>query len=453
MDTQRAASTLSPFNVRGCLRSSFFLFSFSSFFCLQLALCAISDVAASDPAVVVAVGPQLVFRAATVVFCGDVRVLRRDAAVCRDLQATPDPYIGTGADKGLVISASSLKFDGRVQPCGPTGPLETGVYHFEDGLYLSSATATITVCVQELASADFLQPASTTATPTTTTSTTTSTPLSPAALLVGGETNRRSVRLLFLDNLTQADLAPLDADYYGGGAGTVANGACIVLSRQGLRATLFHPATRSWTTPPQPQVRHGNGVAVLNDTVYAIAGGAPTTFAEKFRPLQDSSWTPIEPFVRSNNDLAAVGLPDGRIMVVGGQFGGRDVYVYSPADNSWSTGPELRVYRRNAAALLVDDFVYVLGGTSNGNNGIRDMERLRVAPQMSSSWEPLQPMRTGRQQLTVIPFNGTILALGGYPISSAVEEYSIAFDSWRSLAHVEGITDYGVTACIVHLPA
>jgi len=84
------------------------------------------------------------------------------------------------------------------------------------------------------------------------------------------------------------------------------------------------------------------------------------------------SWTTVAPLSGAREGLGAVGLPDGRIVAVGGHRGPSFfslVEIYDPASGKWSVATAMPTPRAGqASALAQDGSVYVAGGFDGERN-------------------------------------------------------------------------------------
>ena len=175
-------------------------------------------------------------------------------------------------------------------------------------------------------------------------------------------------------------------------------------------------ATGRWTDlPALPTPRSSHMAAVLDGVLY-VAGGwdldhdpATARWATTLEALDlrdvDAGWRSIEaPF-----QLRGVGVTAaaGRLVVVGGMdplgVPKRGTHVFSPADASWTRGPELPASPFGAAAASVGDDVVV-----TGMDGV-----VHVWAPGQDAWRPSGSVlfpRFFHQNVTV---NGQVFAIGG----------------------------------------
>ena len=76
---------------------------------------------------------------------------------------------------------------------------------------------------------------------------------------------------------------------------------------------------------------------------------------------------------------------------MGGLPGSRDLAVYDPATDRWSSLPQMPAGREHLAAVALDGKLYVAGGRLGGNRNA--FERYDPA---ANTWESLAPLPTAR---------------------------------------------------------
>ncbi|WP_225826709.1 Kelch repeat-containing protein [Streptomyces naphthomycinicus] len=203
-------------------------------------------------------------------------------------------------------------------------------------------------------------------------------------------------------------------------------------------AEVYDPAARTWTPVPGKLStgRSTHTATLLPDGTVLVAGGEgvrspgavrPLRSAELFRPAT-GGWTPAEPMTDPRLDHRAVRLPDGRVLVVGGNtatagpapVGQAFCELYDPVAGTWSPTGSLRLPRSgHQATLLTDGSVLVTGGAGLGARKARGhtpgsqwrTERYNPA---AGTWTPAGNMPAGRNfhRALLLP-SGRVLVLGG----------------------------------------
>ena len=112
-----------------------------------------------------------------------------------------------------------------------------------------------------------------------------------------------------------------------------------------------------------------------------------------------------------------VGVIDGRLHVVGGQFSSgccsedRAAHeIYDPATDSWTSAEPLLLPRSGGGAAVIDGKLYVVGGFNY--TGLGDVDNLdRYDP--ATGWTSLAPMLFRLRQMSVAAIDGKLYVAGG----------------------------------------
>lgn len=138
---------------------------------------------------------------------------------------------------------------------------------------------------------------------------------------------------------------------------------------------IYDPTTNTWSNgAPMPTPRYGPGAAVFNGQIY-VSGGLTSGSAAVFLTtlevydVSTNAWTTRASMPRSRFNSSTVAI-NGLIFVAGG-FGLSNgiltflsnVDVYDPFSNQWTTGPPLPSSKYAARAVVVNDRIYIVGGT------------------------------------------------------------------------------------------
>ncbi|MFE6839068.1 Kelch repeat-containing protein [Streptomyces sp. NPDC057705] len=250
-------------------------------------------------------------------------------------------------------------------------------------------------------------------------------------------------------------LLPDGGVLFAGGAGP---------ALQALDGTaLFDPAENRWTVAaPLRQARRMHSLTPLADGRVLAAGGITGTQAYPPRAVATAelydpatgSWTLTGALHEPRHSHSATRLPDGRVLVAGGERH-RDAVspralataeLYDPATGTWTPAREMGDARwHHQAVLLSDGRVLVAGGlTDTGRSRARELGLCEIHDPQTGLWTPtaaLHETRCGHQSLLLA--DGTVLTLGGSgprvaddarydPHSLAgVERYDPAAEEWR----------------------
>lgn len=201
---------------------------------------------------------------------------------------------------------------------------------------------------------------------------------------------------------------------------------------------------------------------VVDDRIY-VAGGLlnPNTGVsahfDAYDPATDA-WDRLAtlPQARHHVGLAEA---DGSLYAVGGFSGGfprwraeHDTFVYSPDDDTWSTGVDLPEPRAEFVIESVRDQVFVIGGRVREAPGATtftthvDSDRNEMFDPATGTWTALAPAPTLRNSAASAVVDDRIYVLGGREFSLAedgsavqenvatVEVYDPATDAWETVA-------------------
>jgi hypothetical protein len=210
-------------------------------------------------------------------------------------------------------------------------------------------------------------------------------------------------------------------------------------------AELYDPSTGIWQTTgsmsavgfDETMMALGNGTAlVFGGTNTGDEGTTPP--AEIYNPATQS-WQDtgnlLYPYNPADNGATATLLPDGGVLVAGGELPNppgdfyaptpstTDAEIYEPASGTWQAAASMNVPRSNAAAVVLGDgTVLMTGGSTVG--GYEGDQGTYVPPEAtatteiynagSNTWTLGPDMNVARyQHVAAVLSNGTVLAAGG----------------------------------------
>ncbi len=172
--------------------------------------------------------------------------------------------------------------------------------------------------------------------------------------------------------------------------------------------------------------------------------------------VSQGTWIQGAPAPSKRTEVSAAAL-DGKIYVVGGfsrpSFSNvldfaisRDVEVYDPATDVWSTTTPLPEGRHHAGIAVLDGFLYIVGGFAKSGfsvwRAVNTVYQLDPATQL---WRERAPMPTARGALGVAVHQGRLYAVGGYDgeqNSGATEIYNPETDTWSTAAPLSAPRDH-----------
>ena len=243
--------------------------------------------------------------------------------------------------------------------------------------------------------------------------------------------------------------SPTPVSAKAGSITQLADGGLLVVGGSGPLADVWvmEPSGDWLEGPPLPQARGAHSATLLADGRVAVVGGDVTgvglpaypemTLADvcAFDP-SSRAWQPLAPLSAPRCQHSAIGLADGRVLVVGGKIhidGPRSEprhlpEIYDPQQDTWRVIDEPFHRFRNAYAPLSGGGVLAYGGREGSPDAISvrfvDDEEIEVTPQVNRGGE-LIPMSEEEQS--------AVADSGGRPTSSRFDPTT---GEWRSIPEV-----------------
>jgi hypothetical protein len=197
-------------------------------------------------------------------------------------------------------------------------------------------------------------------------------------------------------------------------------------------AEIYDPLTNAWSAAAElGAARSGHSATLLGDDSVLVAGGRgpdgrALTSAERFDPAT-GGWTTFAPMTDARSAHQAVRLRDGRVLVIGGILptgGGPTATAYcelfDPVTGGWTPTAELSTPRAgHQATLLPDGTVLVTGGDTAGvqADGAFRPDSLDTAETYDPAiggWTPVARMPGRRtRHRSVLLRTGRVLVVGG----------------------------------------
>jgi hypothetical protein len=229
-----------------------------------------------------------------------------------------------------------------------------------------------------------------------------------------------------------------DRDYYT--ASLLPDGRVLFAGGYGewllASAETFDPETGTFSpTGSMRDARQGHTATVLADGRVLVAGGeqgevngVPVFLrsAEIYDPAT-GKWTPTGSLLLGRTEATASLLPDGRVLVAGGQgwqpIGpGQEEYstfesaeIYDPATGEWTSAGSMQHPRwLHTATSLADGRVLIAGGVDGLDPD--PLNAVEVFDPTTGDFTPTRSMRDGREQATAtLLADGRVLMAGGDP--------------------------------------
>ena len=202
----------------------------------------------------------------------------------------------------------------------------------------------------------------------------------------------------------------------------------------------------TWTHKTNlPEARMGFAAGVVDGKIYIIGGMAnqeAKSTVWMYDPVTDSVETKA-PMPTARFALAAA-VVDGKIYAIGGLTGNIEqssvVEMYDPATDIWSVKASMPTNNHNMTASAVDGKIYVIGGQMAGVSEVGLQTVLMYDPD-TDSWSQKSSMHVRRWAPSSSVMDGQIYVIGGekgiedgWPGLNSVEMYDPATDSWTPKA-------------------
>jgi N-acetylneuraminic acid mutarotase len=251
-----------------------------------------------------------------------------------------------------------------------------------------------------------------------------------------GRQDLSSVEVYDINTGKWSEVAEMRTRRQSGGAALLDDGTVLVVGGSSgvaveARAEYYVPNEDAWVKiAPMSQARKFHTVTLMVDGRVLVAGGqtreAALGSAEIYDP-SDGTWTTVADLTRPRTGHTASLLRDGRVMVVGGSdLGATNVFgpetsaeIYDPVANTWTViYGDLRPRLGHAAVTLPDGRVVVVGGEDLVGLPILAVEVYQPA---TDTWKIVGSLPDGRSLLaaTLLP-DGSVLIVGGGTASGFV---------------------------------
>lgn len=190
-----------------------------------------------------------------------------------------------------------------------------------------------------------------------------------------------------------------------------------------------------------PTRRCRSGIAVLNNSIYAIGGfngSARVRSVEVFDP-NVNQWVQCASLEARRSTLGACVL-DGKIFAIGGfdgTIGLQSAEVYNPITKSWRFIAPMSTRRSSVAVAALNNFIFAVGGYDGLTRQCLNSAE-KYSPEFDS-WERIPDMSVRRSGAAVGVLEGKLWAIGGHDgpaVRKSVECYDPQTNVWRECANL-----------------
>ena len=212
-------------------------------------------------------------------------------------------------------------------------------------------------------------------------------------------------------------------------------------------------AQGTWTalTPVSPSPMEGMTVGGVGQIIVAAYGFSPVpgnTNQTLLYNINTDSWSTGAPAPLPARAEAAYGetTHGGFLYVIGGGNSGvalSDLQRYDPVLNAWTTLAPMPTARAGAAAAVIDDGIFVIGGrqsTSGPCSGGPYLQTVEKYDIDTDTWSAVAPLLTPRSDLAAVAHGGKIFVFGGCTgtasapsVTGEVDMYDPQTNTWTTL--------------------
>lgn len=207
----------------------------------------------------------------------------------------------------------------------------------------------------------------------------------------------------------------------------------------------YDPITNKWVELlPIGKNIIGSGVTVLNDKIYIMGGEYDSADGDEKYVIQYDPYTNnlknMKNMLRNRVNFNAVTL-NGYIYAVGGYekntpYGNtpRSVERYDPITNQWKYMSDMNEKRMEFAVILLDGYIYAIGGDELSKTPGRTAERYDPT---NDQWDEIAIMTTPRKRHNGVAFDGNIYIFGGIDYNASptqhtsIERYDPTDNKWE----------------------
>lgn len=216
------------------------------------------------------------------------------------------------------------------------------------------------------------------------------------------------------------------------------------------RPSTASPAPATPQPTLHPGAREDAATATADGRLYLIGGRAHGGLTSVV-VFDGRVWTDMTPLPESRRGAAAALLPDGRLLVAGGERDGEPLdstLILTPDGNAWAEGPDMPYAQAYMGTVTIDGLVYLFGGSVPER-----ADDVLIFDSAAETWNSGTPMPIAGSRIAVAAADGAAYLFGGRAEPDggglvATMRYDPVADSWQTLANMPGVGT-GVSATVV----
>ena len=211
-------------------------------------------------------------------------------------------------------------------------------------------------------------------------------------------------------------------------------------------------AQGTWTTlaPVSPSPTEGMSVGGVGQVIVGAYGFSSTAGAytnqTRVYNISSDSWITGSPAPLPARSEAAYGdtTHGGFLYVIGGDNSAgvlSDLQRYDPVTDTWTTLTSMSTPRAGAAAAVIDDGIFVIGGRASASGpcsgpSMTTVEKYDID---TDTWTAVAPLPNSRSDLAAVAHGGKIFVFGGCTgttpsVTNEVDMYDPQTNTWTTLA-------------------
>ena len=199
-------------------------------------------------------------------------------------------------------------------------------------------------------------------------------------------------------------------------------------------AERYDPATNVWTPiPALPEAIAAQAMSELPNGDVLVAGGQTWAVSDRayIYSVTQGRWTPAHAMSAPRYAIAGTLASNGRVYVVGGST--TLVEEYDPTSDTWATRAPMLAGRYTPTIIADAGRLYVFGGLLEGSF-TRPLATTEVYDPLLNQWTALAPMATARSHAGAArALPGWLLSIAGDGESTqldSVEDYAVSTNTW-----------------------